>query len=58
MGLSQPEKLLQSRLGHSSIVSTEIYMHVTDEANIEEAHENAGFIDVFVGGGNADEEKE
>lgn len=48
VGMSQPVKLLQARLGHSSLVTTQIYMHITDEVRIEEAHMNASLIDRFI----------
>jgi site-specific recombinase XerD len=50
IGVSQPEKLLQQRLGHSSIATTQIYMDLTDEDKAEEALANATLIDVLLKG--------
>jgi site-specific recombinase XerD len=50
IGLSQPEILLKARLGHSSIVTTQIYMHLTDELKAEEALGNASLIELLMKG--------
>lgn len=50
IGLSQPEKLLQDRLGHASSVTTQIYMHLTDEMKAEEAHGNASLVEFLMTG--------
>lgn len=50
LGISQPEKLLQDRLGHSSIITTQIYMHLTDTLRAEEAYANASLIECFLRG--------
>jgi site-specific recombinase XerD len=50
IGHSQPEKLLQARLGHARITTTRIYMHLTDEMKVKEAHANASLIDMLMEG--------
>lgn len=48
IGVSQPEKLLQSRLGHASNSTTQIYMHMTDEDLANEAYANSSLIEHFL----------
>jgi integrase/recombinase XerD len=50
IGVRHPEKLLQKRLGHKRLSTTEIYMHLTDEALVEEARGNASLIEKFLRG--------
>jgi len=50
IGVSRPEKLLQARLGHASLITTQIYMHLTDEMRAEEACANASLIELFLRG--------
>jgi integrase/recombinase XerD len=50
IGHSQPEKLLQYRLGHANITTTRIYTHMTDEMKAEEAHANASLIELLLEG--------
>lgn len=58
LGVSQAVKLLQSRLGHSSVTTTEIYMHLTDDMRSQEARANASLIEYFLRGeSNEIEEK-
>lgn len=48
IGLSHPDKLLQARLGHSSVVTTQIYMHLTDEERAMEDLGNASLIEEMI----------
>lgn len=50
IGMSHPERMLQARLGHSSVTTTEIYMHMTDEMRAQEAHGNATLIELLMKG--------
>lgn len=50
LGLPRPEKLLQARLGHTSITTTSIYMHQTDEEKAAEARANASLIEELIRG--------
>jgi site-specific recombinase XerD len=50
LGVSQPEKLLQARLGHSSVITTHIYLHLTDDMKMAEAQANASLIEMFLQG--------
>ena len=57
LGVSQAVKLLQSRLGHSSVTTTEIYMHLTDEMRSQEARANASLIEYFLRGESSEIEE-
>jgi integrase/recombinase XerD len=50
IGLSNPEKLLQARLGHASITTTQIYSHITDARRAKEAYGNASLIERLMSG--------
>lgn len=50
IGLSRPDKLLQGRLGHANVTTTQIYMHMTDEMKAQEAYANATLIELLMRG--------